>query len=355
MGDQCEGGASLARLLIGHHSTRSLTLESIISANPFRCRMWDMHDRLDSHITVETCRDEIDSVSKHGQHLPALGRRLHGNSAHDFELIYGARRLFIAQHLNVPLLVEIKALSDKQALIAMDIENRVRKDISPYERGLSYLLWLRYGHFDSQDDIASSLRISASQVSRLIKLAKLPAVVIESFGNPLAICEAWGTRLYAALQGSRSRQALIATARAIAASSTTTTPDAVYRQLLVAAAGSRPIKHPSHDEIVRGPAGNPLFRIRQQQHSIALVLPMHLLKPRTKEAICKSVADILHDANAEVLDLIDNGERRNVGQAARTARHWSTCLLGSGVSGLLRDSRSQNYPSTRRRRTTVSD
>lgn len=74
----------------------------------------------------------------------------------------------------------------------MDIENRHRLDISPYERAISYLRWLRNNHFSSQDEIARALQGSRSHISRLIKLAQLPAIVIEAFSDPANICEYWG-------------------------------------------------------------------------------------------------------------------------------------------------------------------
>src|SRR5580698_7585424 len=128
-------------------------MPSIITVSPFRCRMWDLHDRLETHINERTCRAEIDSFSKHGQIVAAIGRSVHGDKNCDVELITGARRLFVARHLNQHIAVELRTMSDKEALIAMDAENRLRRDISPYERALSYSQWLRAGHFKHQDEI----------------------------------------------------------------------------------------------------------------------------------------------------------------------------------------------------------
>src|ERR1700761_9322397 len=111
---------------------------SVVSVNPFKCRMWAWHDRLDDYITEATCKAEIASFEKQGQLVPALGRPLRQDKTHDVELIYGARRLFVAQHLNIPLRLELREMSDQEAIVAMDAENRQRSDISPYERGLSY-------------------------------------------------------------------------------------------------------------------------------------------------------------------------------------------------------------------------
>jgi hypothetical protein len=37
-----------------------------IDINPFRCRMWGRHDRLESDLTEETRRAEMASLRQHG-------------------------------------------------------------------------------------------------------------------------------------------------------------------------------------------------------------------------------------------------------------------------------------------------
>src|SRR5262245_26075307 len=133
-------------------------MKTVVAVNPFDCRMWDLHDRLETQVTEESCKAEIESFSKHGQLIPVLGRPLTRDPTHKVELICGARRLFVARHINAPLLVDLREMSDREAIIAMDIENRQRADISAYERGLSYARWLRSGQFQSQDDLARQLR-----------------------------------------------------------------------------------------------------------------------------------------------------------------------------------------------------
>jgi ParB/RepB/Spo0J family partition protein len=138
----------------------------IVSVSPFRCRMW-----------------EIESFSRHGQLVAALGRPLRKDPDYDVELIFGARRLFVARHLNQPLLVELREMSGREAITAMDIENRHRADISPYERGLSYARWLRAGFFACQEDIARALKVSCSHVSRLLKIARLSSPIPGTLGG----------------------------------------------------------------------------------------------------------------------------------------------------------------------------
>src|SRR6185437_13769011 len=168
---------------------------TIVSVNPFRCRLWSLHDRIEGSVSEENCRDEMESFLKHGQLIPALGRPIKGDAEFDVEIVCGARRLFVARQLNKELCVELKQMTDIEAFVAMDIENRQRKDVSPYERGVCYARLLRTGLFKTQDEIARALRVSKAHVSRLLKLAHLPAVVIEAFSTPLDLQEGWGLRL----------------------------------------------------------------------------------------------------------------------------------------------------------------
>jgi ParB family chromosome partitioning protein len=257
--------------------------------------MWTLHDRSDQHVTEESCKTEIDSFSKHGQIVPALGRALRGDLDHDIELIYGARRLFVARHLNKPLLVEVRELSDREAIIAMDIENRQRADVSPYERAVSYARWIRNGHFGSQDDIARALKVSSSQVSRLLRLARLPSVILNAFTTPLEICETWGLDLMDALDDPERRQRTIQAARAIGELNPRPLAKQVFRQLITASARGRQPTPAARVEIVRDGEGAPLFRIRQLNTSVSLVLPSEKLSARAMAEIRVVLAGILSE------------------------------------------------------------
>jgi ParB family chromosome partitioning protein len=276
---------------------------TIVTANPFRCRMWELHDRLDSYITEQSCRKEIESFEKHGQRQPVLGRKIHDDPDYDIELIYGARRLFVARHLNTPVTVELKQLSNLDAVIAMDIENRLRKDLSPYERGLSFARWLRANHFRSQDEIARTLQMSNSQVCRLLRLAQLPSVIIGAFAAPADIRESWGLDLAKAWEDPVKSRAIGARARAIGAISPRPPAEEIYRQLTAAARQRPTAKHWSRDEVVTTDAGVPLFRIRHQQDSVAVLISNRRLSSPALKQIREAVKQILQHGNGQVLDL----------------------------------------------------
>jgi ParB family chromosome partitioning protein len=312
-------------------------MKPIVLVDPFRCRMWHLHDRLEESITEATCRVEIESFSRHGQLIPVLGRAVRGDPDYDIELIYGARRLFAARHINTPLAVELdEGLSDKDAIIAMDIENRQRVDISPYERGLSYIRWLRGGYFESQDEIARALNSSASQISRLLKLARLPSVLVDAFATPADIREGWGLDLAEALGDPGRKAATIQRARAIAGVSPRPAARDVYQQLLAASVPGRKVKPKSREEVVKDECGLPVFRIRHQIGVIALLLPTETVSARSLENIRRAIVselrgDLQHGVAAA--DQVEPARQRAVtGEAGRrqAARNAETVARDSG-------------------------
>ncbi len=268
-------------------------MRSVVSVNPFRCKLWPLHDRLEEHVTEQSCRLEIDSFSKHGQLIPVLGRRLRDDPDYDFELIFGARRLFVARHLNMPIGVEICELSDRQAIVAMDTENRHRKDISPYERGLSYARWLRSGHFKSQQDIAQALHISASQVSRLVKLGRLPSVILGVFSDTIDICEGWGLELSDALEDPRCRKRIIETARLISTLSPRPSNREIYHRLISASAAGRKPRRSTRDRVVSDDSGEPLFRIQYRRDAIAVLLPIKKTSDGMLAAVERAITEAI--------------------------------------------------------------
>lgn len=291
-----------------------------ISVSPFKCRVWSLHERLDTEINEETCKDEIESFLQRGQLIAVLSRRLHGEPDHEIELICGARRLFVARHLNRPLLVEVREFTDREGIVAMDAENRQRKDVSPYERGLAYAQWLRAGQFESREEIARVLNLSASQICRLLRLARLPAVIVGAFRSPVDITESWGLELMDALKDEQRREATIRTARTLARRAPRLPGREVFRRLLGAVAYDPRCKHREHDKVVLGGDGSPLFRMRYQNSSIALIVPTGALSRALIEQIESRLAALLQgmdeSAQAGVVSNAGKQQRRPAQPAA---------------------------------------
>lgn len=279
---------------------------TLVMVDPFRCRMWAYHGRLTESVNEDSCKAEIDSMSAFGQLIPVLGRPVRNDSHYDYELIYGARRLFVAQCLNVPLRVEVKDLSDRECVIAIDIENQQRTQISPYERGRCMKLWLSHGLFQTQDELARALKISASQVSRLVHLASLPAVLVGAFPSPNQIREIWGVELLNAWRDPQRRQALAHRARNICRSRRRAPADEVFQQL-TDELKKTPLRSPKlvtsvRDDVVTASTGETLFMIRKQRGAVSLIIPASRATPQKIAEIRDLLTGVLQAARSELVD-----------------------------------------------------
>jgi ParB family chromosome partitioning protein len=115
----------------------------------------------------------IDSIRREKQKMPALARKLVGDPNWDFEVIYGMRRRFACEYLNVPLRIVVREISDTLAAVEMDIENRLREDISAMERAMSYARQLKDGLFPTQGDLAKALGLTQGRISQWVKAAQI--------------------------------------------------------------------------------------------------------------------------------------------------------------------------------------
>lgn len=278
---------------VSNGSAQQVHGDEEIWVDPFRCRMWSLHDRIEDYLNEATCRAEIQSFLKHGQLVPVLGRRLQGDARHEVELIYGARRLFIARHVNRPLRVQLRKLSERDALVAMHIENQHRQDVSPYERGMSYARWLRGGQFRSQDEIARALQVSPSQVSKLLRISRLPSVVVGAFGSPVAICEGWGLDLAEALDDPARRPVVLRRAREVASMRQRPSPREVFERLVSTAHRTPRSAQSRRDEVVHCAGGHVLFRVKRHLRAVALLMPLSVASPAVLEEVKRTVAVIL--------------------------------------------------------------
>lgn len=291
--------------------------------SPAKCKMWALHVRAEDSISPASCASLIASIRRHGQRHPALARPRYSTEGTEYELIYGARRWFSAQQLGVDLLVDVRDIDDRAALIEMDIENRPREDISPYERGVNYGRWLRAGYFKNQLELAKELGVSEARVSRLLKYSQLPTVVVAAFDSVRDIREEWAVRLANKCRDAKLRIDIMRRARERAASSRKISPQCIFDALL-RGVGEKVIKDSSRAEVIKGTNGKSLFRIAVHAKTLHVVLPRAEVSQAILDDITKAVAAAL--------------ERRSPASGARrTSRKSEMARLGalSSSSGAI--------------------
>lgn len=263
-------------------------VQNLVRISPFRCRMWAMHDRINDDGDSTATRQLIESIRTHGQKHAALGRRLTDGGLEEVELIYGARRLAATRELGIDLLIDVRDIDDRSALVAMDIENRLREDISPYERGLSYRRWLQTNLFSTQAELAKALTVSEAQVSRLLRYAELPAAVVAAFSSHRDIREDWAVVLARTCKDPAHRDGVYRRARHLSAMSIRPAAPEIYNHLVC---GNTRVcaRTREKDDVVRGRSGDALFRIGIRNRAIHLILPRVRV---SKETLTDVVEDL---------------------------------------------------------------
>lgn len=153
----------------------------------YRCptakiRLWKEHNRHYDTLNTENCADLIDGFQRAGgQQFAAVVRKVTDSDQYDYEVICGARRHWTASYLEVDLLIDVRTLTDRQAFILQDLENRDRQDISDYERALDYRNALAKYFDNDQTAMAKHLQLNRVLFRRLLSLTELPETVVEAY------------------------------------------------------------------------------------------------------------------------------------------------------------------------------
>lgn len=194
--------------------------------DPSECRVWSRHNRFYEYLSEERCQDLIDSIRTEGRQLqPAIVRELAEPTEEGirFEIIAGARRhwavswLRRVEKLDIPYFVEVREMSDEQAFLLSDSENRDRQDLTDYERALDYKRALDEFYEGRVATLCQKLSLSRQHLYRLLFLADMPEVVIEALGGFLEINERMIRPLKPLLDDEGKRKEVIERAEAIAA------------------------------------------------------------------------------------------------------------------------------------------
>jgi ParB family chromosome partitioning protein len=191
--------------------------------DPARCRIWPGNARRYELLTYEACEELIESIIvEGGQKMPAIVRRLKDDPDHDYEVIAGSRRHWAVTWLranNYPdmaFLVQPEIITDEAAFRLADLENRVRDDISAYERALNYqhALHAYYGGHASR--MAERLNLSKGMLSKMLALARLPAEIVAAFALLSDIAVRQWYPLMDALDDQEIKERAVAAARGLA-------------------------------------------------------------------------------------------------------------------------------------------
>lgn len=270
--------------------------------DPARVRVWSGNARVQAQLTEANCRDLIDSIlAEGGQKVPAVVRRIEGGGAHDYELIAGTRRHFAVSWLransypDTKLLAQVADLDDEAAFRLADIENRARKDISDIERARNYAEALTQHYGGKAVRMAERLRLSKGWLSKMLKAATIPDVVLAAFADWRDLTLNPAYKLALALDDKARAKAIVREAKAIVAEapSPALSGAQVLARLMAATAAPLPSPCPTDFRMeIAGPQGRPVLTVKGvNRQGITLHLPM--ASGASDEQIADGVRQIL--------------------------------------------------------------
>jgi len=173
----------------------------------------------DAYRTPEFERLKSDIAYAEGNVQP-IAVRPHPSKAGRFEIIFGHRRHSACLQLKLPVLATIfsHSFSDQQLFAAMERENRVRANLSPFEQGTMYKRALESGLYPSKRRLAEALGVSHTWVNNAMRVAELPDDVLKSFRSVLEIQPKHARTIWTAL--TNQTHEVLARARTLATSDT---------------------------------------------------------------------------------------------------------------------------------------
>lgn len=161
-------------------------------------------DQPRKYFSDEAIASLADSIREHGMLQPVLVRPLNSGG---YQIVAGERRWRAARMLGMDEIpVNIRELSDTEAMQISLIENLQRENLNPVEEALGYKeLIENYGM--TQDKVAKTVGRSRSSVANAVRLLSLPERVLKMVEN--GVLSAGHAK---ALLGFENEELLIATA-----------------------------------------------------------------------------------------------------------------------------------------------
>jgi ParB family transcriptional regulator, chromosome partitioning protein len=156
------------------------------------------HDDSFANAEFQALKADVDSAGGNVQAIKV--RPVPGSDPQRYEIVFGHRRHRACLELDLPVLAVIESINEQALFVEMDRENRQRADLRPYEQGEMYRRALDEGLYGSLRKLAEAIGVQAPNVSVAVKIARLPADVLDAFPSRLDIQYRWAGPLADALE-----------------------------------------------------------------------------------------------------------------------------------------------------------
>ncbi|WP_083441019.1 ParB/RepB/Spo0J family partition protein [Aquincola tertiaricarbonis] len=161
-----------------------------------------------------------------------------------YEIVFGHRRHRACLELGIPVLAMVEQVNEQDLFVAMERENRSRKDLSAWEQGMMYARALDAGLYASNRQLAAAIGRDLGDVGKALSLARLPKAVVDAFSSPLDLQFRWAKLLNDAQQ--KDPDGLMARAKALAARAEPLSAKQVLERLLDLDEPARAVRGSEH-------------------------------------------------------------------------------------------------------------
>lgn len=175
-----------ASRLIAESHTASLPIERQMQLSPKRVRVRPGFERAEDEYNDADFAELLQSIKDTGGNVDPIDVRLvEGVPGIDAELLAGTRRLRACLEAGVLVNASVRKCDDRTADMIHEIENKLRKNKSPYSRGKHYQALMQSGRYDSLTALSDRIKTSVSEVSRYLALiTDAPAGMWEKVSDP---------------------------------------------------------------------------------------------------------------------------------------------------------------------------
>jgi ParB family transcriptional regulator, chromosome partitioning protein len=128
----------------------------------------------------EAFEELVEAIRERGQDSPILVRP-HPRADGRYQIVFGHRRVRVAERLGLAVRAVVKPLEDRDHIIAQGQENSARENLSFIERAVFAQKLIDLGH--DRETVQSALSIDAPMLTRMLSVTKrVPDTIIQSIG-----------------------------------------------------------------------------------------------------------------------------------------------------------------------------
>lgn len=244
-------------------SVADLQARALVEIDPALIDAGGVQDRLESDDAEDAALRA--SIAEYGQQVPVLVRP-HPSAEGRYQIVYGRRRVLALRDLGRPVKALVRALDDRDLLIAQGQENTARRDLSFIEKA-SFARQMRAAGYERKI-IGDTLAMDKTLISRIFSVAERVAPeIIEAIGAaPSVGRDRWLALADAIEAGEHAASEVVAMVNLSGAS----TSDARFEAALAYAKGPKPARNRPAPQRIDSVNGMPLAEAERRNGRLTL-------------------------------------------------------------------------------------